>query len=185
LTSGRARRFELLFPGLPADAGGVRVVVPFVAVAEQDGEASVTVPLAGRAVDEEILLAAELAMGPYPFRVPTARIVDLFDRRLLRLDTDFGPWRDGRRLLGADRVLLDSQDLGFNMQPDDEDGRWSWVGLALPPELPERVVVTFRYPLVALAGPWRLRLPAALWREGRSSAGRANAAARGDNHRQT
>jgi hypothetical protein len=138
------------------------VVVPFVAVAEQDGEASVTVPLAGRALDDEIPLAAELAMGPYPFRVPAARIVDLFGRRLLRLDTDFGPRRDGRRLLGADRVLLDGHDLGFNMQQDDEDGHWSWVGIALPPEQPERVMVRFRYPLVAVAGLWRLRLPAAL-----------------------
>jgi hypothetical protein len=140
-------------------------VVPFVAVAERDGEASVAIPLAGRAVDEPIAVAAELGIGPHPFRVTGARVVDVVGRRPLRVDTDFGGWRDGRRLLGADRVLLDGRDLGSNMQPDDEDGHWSWVALALPPEPPERVVVTFRSPLVALAGPWRLRLPASLWRD--------------------
>jgi hypothetical protein len=130
-------------------------------------------------VDEPIPPAGELVIGPHPFRVAGVRIVDLFGRRLLRVDTDPGAWRDGRRLLCADRVLLDGRDLGFDTQPDDEDGHWSWVGLALPPEPPERVVVTFRYPLVALAGPWRLRLPASLWRERTAQRakrrGRANA----------
>ena len=59
-------------------------------------------------------------------------------------------------------MLLDGRELGFNTRPDDEDGRWSWVGVVLPPEPPGRVVVTFRHPPLALAGPWRLRLPAAL-----------------------
>src|SRR5207248_5708853 len=103
------RGFELLFPGLPEDAADAHVVVPFVAVAEREGEASVTVPLAGWAIDQPILLTADLTIGAYPFQVQTARVIELFGRRLLRVDTDLGGWRDGRRLLGADRVLLDGR----------------------------------------------------------------------------
>ena len=144
-----------VFPRLPPDATGLRLVVPTVTVAAFQGEAELRVPLVGVRPGGAVPLGLDLEFGGDPLRVVDAQLWELETGRLLTLRLDLGPRRQGRLLLGPGQVLVDGEDRGFR-------GRWSGLGHAryemidvpLPREAPDEVSITFRLPRVEILGPW-------------------------------
>ena len=144
-----------IFPRLPPDATGLRLVVPTVTVAAFEGEAELQVPLAGVRPGGAVPLGVDLAFGGLPLRVVAAELWERDAVRLLTLRLDLGQRRQGRLLLGPGMVLVAGEDRGFR-------GRWSGLGHAryetidvpLPPETPDVVSITLRLPRVEILGPW-------------------------------
>ncbi len=173
---------DLLFPPLASDARSAEVVVPFVVISEQSGDASLRVPIGGKKVGERIPLDANLTLGSYSFRVTHAEIVDSSSKQLpmppgerrLVLQLDLGDWNGDRKLMGLGQLLLDgAESYGFSPSASDDgfgvsfppnpnegtDGQWKRVALVLPKDVPDQVTVTFRNADVAVQGPWRLQVP--------------------------
>ena len=143
------------FPWLPADASGVRLVVPTVTVAWHEGHAEVQVPLGRLRPGASVPLGLDLRLGPHPVRLTTAERWELPTGRLLTLHLDLGPRLDGHLLLGPGQVLLDGQDRGFRgCWSSESPARYETIDVPLPAETPAVASVTLRLPRVEIEGPW-------------------------------
>jgi hypothetical protein len=150
-----------VFAPLAADARAAELVVPFMVVAEQTEETKLTVPIGGKQVGDSIPLDTALSLGSYPLIVRDAAILEQQSgQRMLALRLDLGDWREGRRLFGLERVLVDGQDRGYQFLPTDPASRVTEVRVALPEEHGDQVTIVFRNVQVAVEGPWRLPGPA-------------------------
>jgi hypothetical protein len=156
---GGAHLQDVVFPPLAPDARSAELLIPSLIVEEDAPEVTVSVPIAGARIGEVIPLNAALQLGPYPFRVPSARIVEQWGERMLALDLDLGDWDSGRMLVGIGRVWVQGEDRGFQARSDGEVGQWSDIRVSMPESEPSPVVVTLRQARVAIDGPWRLEVP--------------------------
>jgi hypothetical protein len=151
---------DLLFPPLAPDASQAELVVPVVTV-EQSGETSVRVPLGAKRAGEHIPFNTELTLNGYTLRITDVEIKDERGERRLVLHLDNGDWRDGKKLAGPGQVLLNGRDRGYSVQWDDHTGgRFTLLSVPLPDDVGAEAMVIFRNPEVAVAGPWRLEVPA-------------------------
>lgn len=143
------------FPRLPADAAGLRLAVPTVTVAGDEGSAEVRVPLARLRPGEPLALGQDLRLGSDPLRVTAAELWELATGRLLTLRLDLGPRRAGRLLLGPGEVLLDGEDRGFRGRwSGGVDARYDSIDVPLPAQTRDVASVTMRLPRVEIVGPW-------------------------------
>jgi hypothetical protein len=71
----RVSTVDLLFPPLEPDAGSGELVLRYVTIDDDPGEATLVVPLAGKQPGDRIPLAARLMLGAYTFTVTAAEIV--------------------------------------------------------------------------------------------------------------
>jgi hypothetical protein len=157
---GEGHTDDVLFPPLAADARSAELVVPFVVVAEQTDEKKIIVPIGGKQVGDSIPLDAALSLGSYPLVVKDAAILEQQSgQRMLALRLNLGDWREGRKLFGLERVLLDGQDRGYQFLPTDPASGVTEVRVALPEVHANQVAVVFRDAQVAVEGPWRLAVP--------------------------
>jgi hypothetical protein len=145
----------VIFPRLPADAAGLRLVIPTVTVAGHEGAAEVQVPLARLRPGEPLAMGHDLRLGSNPLRVTAAELWELATGRLLTLRLDLGPRRDGRLLLGPGQVLLDGEDRGFRGRwSGGMDARYERIDVPLPADARDVASITMRLPRVEIEGPW-------------------------------
>lgn len=157
---------DILFPVLPADAGGAAVVLPFVTVEEEAPEATLHVPLAGATIGDRIPIAATLSLGHYMLHVTGAQLVEPFrpgrnpngEARppRLMLEVNLGDWHEGRKLVAPGVMRVNGEDRGYQSRLEQTDIPRIWV--PLPQRQGKEVAVAFASPKVAVKGPWRLPL---------------------------
>ncbi len=140
------------FPGLPADAGGLELIVPTLSFHDGEGEAVVDVPIGGLRVGVRQPLPRDLRLGSYSLRLTE---VELLARPALALHLDLGDATDGRLLLYPAQVLVDGRELGWNMRWRPGNAmRSDVIEVPLAPGHGDSVRITMRTPAVEVEGPW-------------------------------
>lgn len=160
---GGLRADVALFPALAADARSVRLVVPFVTVEEQTGDASVTVPVAGKRVGDRIPLQATLTLGQDTFQVTDAELFRVPGRPQpqLLLHMALGDWHNGRKLIGPEMAAVDGKKAARWAVPHSvgDVGQYDAEYTDLPQDAGNAATITFRNARLALQGPWQVPVP--------------------------
>ncbi|WP_374712272.1 hypothetical protein [Symbiobacterium terraclitae] len=154
-------RTHLVFAGpLEPDAGKLTLSVPALILADQVGEARLTVPLSRLPEGEPLALNERLTIGDRSF---TVTAVTRLDDDTFRFDLDLGPEQDG--------VLLQRVDVAHPKSPF-ASGPTGWSGVSENGQM-TRIEVDFSAPPARnleivfdnlqyrLQGPWEVELPAA------------------------
>lgn len=150
---------DVVFPPLAPDARSATLVVPFVAVAETAGSATVQIPIAGRRPGDVIPLQTDLALGPYKLRVTGAKLLNTGGHLLVVLQLDLGNWQNGRRLLGPELVQAEGGDPSSFGHSSGSFDRYTEESALVPPGVTDEVNITLVNAVVAVQGPWNLTVP--------------------------
>ena len=151
-------RRDLYFEPLAPDARSVTLVVEALLVAES-GEASVTIPLAGRQVDESFTLDQTARLGRNDLRLTSARLgSDHGDGTTwLYVDVDLGEPADGRMF--STFSLEGTPGGGWMMSMGRRDGtQVDRFGVPVGRDQRE-VTLRLTRPTLNIAGPWELTFP--------------------------
>lgn len=151
---------NVVFPPVPQDVQTAELTLPTVIVAEP-GEATATIPLAGKQAGEHIPLDTSVALGGFTFRITGADLVQEQGGRGLALQVTLGGWQAGRKLLRFDDVLVNQHPATSASFLADSSAllQVTQIRVALPPGASTQVRITFRQPQVAIQGPWPLVIP--------------------------
>lgn len=157
----RSLSFEPLVPG----ATQLTLSVAAVQVLEE-GTAEVTIPLAGRGLDEQFVLDQTVMLGEHPLKLKTAKLVEIRampgvpsdqpQRELaLAIEVDLGP-REGARTFSA--FSVDGPG-GYGITYDEERTQVQILHISGLEPGQQEVTLRLTHPMVVVEGPFEITFP--------------------------
>lgn len=148
-------RLQLYFEPVAAGAQEITLSVEAVRVVE-DGQADVTLSLAGRRPGETFRLDRVVEIGGHRFRLVSASLVEERGELWLYVDVDLGPTVEGRTLAA---VSIQQLRVAYMQSFGAMDGgQMDRFGIALEGPADE-VTIRLVNPIVVVEGPWEITLP--------------------------
>ena len=144
-------RQSLYFEPLGPLADRLTLSVAAVQVVEE-GEAEVTIPLAGLQPDETVTLDRTVMLGGHEVLLKSATLVQRGDETWLYVDVDLGPRVDGRML---STFNVDTKASSMSSFAAKEGSQMDQFGVELERGQTE-AKLRLRYPMVSVQGPWVL-----------------------------
>ncbi len=149
---------DLVVQGVPSDAQLTALEVPSVSVSRATQLASISVPLAGYQVGEQIRLDETFHLGTFPVHVTGASLIAP-DR--LGVDVDLGGFQEGRELETIQSFQINGASvppLAHGERTTDATGQHRSFEFMVPTGEPQ-VTLSFQGAAIRVAGPWRVPWP--------------------------